>query len=74
MKTKNVKAFEKLSKYSYYCGIIPIFLGLVVIFVDVVKQDMNHLMVGVFIFISGYAFVKISQKLRQVLESESKPS
>ena len=67
MDEESIKALENLSLYCYYCGIIPIFLGILIIFVDVMNNNIPHILVGLFIFISGYAFVKISAVLTKIL-------
>ena len=63
MKLENMQELEKLGLFCYYCGIIPIFLGILVIFVDLLNENIPHIIVGIFMFISGYAFVKISTKI-----------
>ena len=68
----NIKILEHLNGYASLAGIVNIFLGLLVIFVDTVRQDWMHLQVGVYIFITGYAFVKISEKIWKIIEIEKK--
>jgi len=70
MKQENIKALENLSLFCHFSGVISIFLGIIVIFMDLLNNDFGHIQVGIFIFIVGYAFFKISTKLNNILFSE----
>lgn len=70
MKQENKAALENLSKTCYNGGLLPIFLGILVTFIDVVRSDLPHALTGMFIFVTGYSFVKISKKLKIIVESE----
>ena len=72
MKLKNVKFLEDLILYSHLCGLITIFLGMVVIVIDLLNSDFRQIQVGIFICVVGYAFVKIAQKSETILLSERK--
>ena len=63
MKDDNIKDLKNLSKTCRRSGILPIFLGVLVAFAGVVNVDSYVLSVGLMIFIVGYAFVKIAEKI-----------
>ena len=70
MKAENIKTMESLSLFCHVSGIITVFLGAIIILMDLVNNDFGHIQVGFFILITGYAFVKISSQLSAVLFSE----
>ena len=70
MKSENVKTLESLSLFCHLSGIITVFLGIVVILMDLVNSDFKHIQAGFFILVTGYAFVKIAAKLSGVYQSE----
>ena len=70
MKPENLQELEKLAKTSYNAGLLPIFLGIIVVFVDFINKNYTHVLVGILIFIVGYAYVKISGKIKKIVESE----
>ncbi|MDP8211711.1 MAG: hypothetical protein P9X22_00285 [Candidatus Zapsychrus exili] len=70
MKAENIKALENLSKTCYISGLLPIFLGLLVIYVDIIYGEISHIIVGILIFALGYSFVKISLKISNILSLE----
>lgn len=70
MKIESAKALENLSLYSHIGGVVTIFLGLVVTFINLLNKDFRHIQVGLFIFSTGYAFVKISSKIVHILQTE----
>jgi len=70
MQKENVKVMENLSLYSHFGGMFSVFVGLVVVFIDFLNGDFAHIQVGIYIFVTGYAFVKVSQRLTQVLIDE----
>ena len=72
MKDKNIKALEKLSFYCYVCGLFTLFLGVVVVFMNLLERGVAYIQVGLFIFATGYAFVKISTKITTILIDEKK--
>ncbi len=71
MKLGNSKSLENLSLFCQIAGVITVFLGLVVIFLDLINGDFTHIQVGFFILANGYALIKISAKLSKVLYDES---
>lgn len=70
MKFENVKSLESLSLFCHYCGIFTVFIGIVVGFMDMLKGDFGHIQVGIFLFAVGYALVKISSRISEILLSE----
>ncbi|MCK4881568.1 MAG: hypothetical protein KAS92_00930 [Candidatus Omnitrophica bacterium] len=72
MKYKNVKTLENLSLFSHFSGIITVFLGIVVILMDLSNKDFAHIQIGFFVLVVGYAFVKISAKVSRVVCDEEK--
>lgn len=70
MRSENIKTLESLSLFCHVSGIITVFLGSIVILMDLANNDFGHIQVGFFILVTGYAFVKISSQLSTVLFSE----
>lgn len=71
MKDENQKELKNLSKTAYRSGILPVFLGVLILFIGVINKDVFDSAVGIFVFIVGYSFVKISSKLKAVLIKEN---
>ncbi|MGE0268787.1 MAG: hypothetical protein AB7S78_10080 [Candidatus Omnitrophota bacterium] len=71
MKDENQKELKNLSKTAYRSGILPVFLGVLIAFVGVINKDIFDSAVGLFVFIVGYSFVKISSKLKAILIKEN---
>ena len=72
MERRNYQVVERLSSYCFFCGVIPLFLGILVICIDIIYGEFDHILIGIFISITGYAQVKISSKLDMVLKEERK--
>ena len=70
MKSENIKALESLSWVCHLTGLFSVFIGLVVTFMDVLNNDITHIQVGIYVFVSGYAFVKIGKKLTNITFEE----
>ena len=66
------KSLETLSFIAHVCGVIIIFLGVLITFRQFISEDMRYCLVGIFIVATGYSFVKISQKIADLLYAESK--
>ena len=52
----------------------PVFIiavGVVIAFMDFLKRDFAHIQVGIFLFAVGYALVKISSRITEILISEN---
>jgi len=71
MKQKNITDLERLSLFCHFTGLFSVFIGLTVTFIDVLNNDMSHVQVGIYVFITGYAFTKISKKLTSILYDEN---
>jgi hypothetical protein len=71
MKTENINSFERLSLFCHISGLFSVFLGMAVAVLDLTNGDMRHVQVGIYVFITGYALVKISSKISAVLLDES---
>ena len=74
MQHKNIKTLENLSLFCHFSGIITVFLGIIVIFMDLSNKDFAHIQIGFFVLATGYAFVKISSKISRVLCNEENRS
>ena len=46
MKQENIKSLEKLSLFCYLCGLISVFLGILVVFMDVINKNFTHITIG----------------------------
>lgn len=68
MKDKNLKDLQNLSKVCHRSGILPIFLGVLVVFIGVVNMNPYTLAVGLLIFILGYSYVKIADKINKNID------
>lgn len=71
MKIENGQSLESLSLFCHYCGIFSVFIGMVVAFMDILRGDYGHIQVGIFLFVVGYALVKISSRITEILISEN---
>jgi len=72
MRTENIKILENLSLFCHFSGIITVFLGIVIILMDLNNKDFGHIQIGFFVLTVGYAFVKISAKITGVICSEER--
>ena len=65
MNDENIKNLKNLAKVSHRSGILPIFLGILVMFIGAINSDYFTISVGLLIFILGYSFLKIGQKINK---------
>jgi len=65
MNEENVKNLGNLSRVCHRSGILPIFLGVLVMFIGGINIDPYTIAVGLLIFSVGYAFVKIADKIKK---------
>jgi len=72
MKMHNKLALERLSNICDLCGFFSVLIGFIIIFMDLLDRDLQHLQVGIYIFAMGYGSVKISQQIIRVVTSEEK--
>lgn len=70
MKSKNIRALENLSLFCHLAGLGIIFSGVLIGLLSFWGGDYKHVQIGIFIFITGYAFVKISVKISTILKDE----
>jgi len=64
MKPENKKELENLSKTCKNSSYIILFLGILVTFIGVVNHiDTLIISVGIFIFVIGYMYMKVSKKI-----------
>ena len=70
MQYKNVKTLENLSLFCHFSGIITVFLGIIIILMDLNNKDFRHIQIGFFVLATGYAQVKISSKISKVVADE----
>ena len=70
MKAENRKSLESLNGCCFLCGIFSVFVGLVVVFMNFLNKDFAHIQIGFFVFAIGYALVKISSRITDILNSE----
>ena len=72
MRVENRRSLDSLSLFCHIGGLITIFLGIIVVGMDLINSDFSHIQVGIFIFVIGYAFLKISSTIAYVLNTENK--
>ena len=70
MQAKNAKELESLSFSCHVGGLIILFMGILVAGMNFMSGEAKHVQEGIFIFISGYALVKISTKISRIVEEE----
>jgi hypothetical protein len=63
-------SLERLSLFCHIGGVITVFLGILVVLMDLLDGDFRHIQVGIFICVTGYVFVKISLRIEQILFKE----
>ncbi len=72
MKIKNVNSLDRLSLFCNFSGLITVLLGILVILIDLSNRDFDHIQIGFFILIVGYAFKKIASKISMVTCDEER--
>jgi uncharacterized membrane protein HdeD (DUF308 family) len=70
MQQHNRQSLESLSWFCHLCGIFSIFIGITITFMNALNKDFLQIQSGIYIFASGYALVKISTKITNILNSE----
>ena len=65
MTDENTKSLQNLSKVCYRSGVLPIFLGVLVVFIGGININPYTMSVGLLIFIVGYSYVKIAGKINK---------
>ncbi|MCK4882581.1 MAG: hypothetical protein KAS92_06125 [Candidatus Omnitrophica bacterium] len=67
MTDENTKNLKNLSKVCHRSGVLPIFLGILVMFIGGININPYTMAVGLLIFIVGYSYVKIADKINRNL-------
>ena len=70
MKATNIKSLESLSLFCHLTGLFSVFIGIVVVFISVINEDLRFIQAGIYIFATGYASTKISKKITHILYDE----
>ncbi len=70
MEQKNANALESLSWICHLCGLFSIFIGMTLTFMNILNKDFLQVQSAIYIFATGYALVKISTKLTEIVTSE----
>lgn len=70
MRQRNKRSLETLSLFCHFCGSIIIFLGILIVFLILTDQGVGFIQIGLFFVIVGYAFVKISGKISEIVNLE----
>jgi len=70
MEKESIQDLEKLGLYCYVGGIITVFLGIFIIFVNMLAEGVKQTQDGLFILIVGYAFIKISARITKITNVE----
>jgi len=65
MTDKGTKELQNLATVCRRSGILPIFLGILIMFIGGVNFAAYTFAVGLLIFIVGYSYVKIAQKIEK---------
>ncbi len=72
MRIDNRRSLESLTLFTHIGGLITMFLGFLVIGMDLLNNDFKHIQVGIFIFAIGYSYLKISSTISSILSTETK--
>ena len=70
MRSESRESLERLCTFCDVCGLFCIGIGMAIVFIDLLERNMLHIQVGIYIFISGYAYVKIARRVANVLIRE----
>lgn len=70
MKIHNILALERMSLFCHISGLFSVFIGLVVVFMEVLTKNIIRIQAGLYVFITGYALVKIAQRLARIVLEE----
>ena len=70
MKRENINVMERLSLFCHIAGMISVFMGLVVAFMEILSGEINRSPIGIYVFMTGYGLVKISSTLAKIIYSE----
>lgn len=72
MRVQNRQSLESLVLFCHIGGLIIMFLGFLIVGMDLLNNDFSHIQVGIFIFVIGYTYLKISSTIGSILSTETK--
>ncbi|MFP4473669.1 MAG: hypothetical protein ACLFPX_07400 [Candidatus Omnitrophota bacterium] len=70
MHKQNIRSLESLSWMCHLSGVILVFVGIVIIFFNLMNKNYLVVQYGIYIFASGYTQTLISKKLERILYAE----
>jgi len=70
MRAQSRQSLERLCIFCDVCGVFCIGIGFVIIFIDLLERNMVHIQVGIYVLITGYAYVKIARRIDDILIRE----
>ena len=70
MEMRDKISLENLSLFCHFAGLFSVFIGLVLAFMTVMNEDKRFFQVALYIFFSGYANVKIANKIGDIVHRE----
>lgn len=70
MDMSDKRSLENLSLFCHFTGLFSVFIGLVMGFMTVMNADKRFLQMAIYIFFSGYANVKIANKIGDIVRRE----
>lgn len=70
MHPDNMEQLENLSLYCQICGFAIVLIGLFIIATSIMNRFYSRIQTGIFLVATGYAQVKISQKLVHIVQNE----
>lgn len=70
MQQQNRKSLESLSWTCHLCGMFSVFIGLSLSLFNFLNKNWMNIQASLYILATGYALIKISNKLEKILYSE----
>ena len=70
MQQNNLRSLESLSWVCHLCGIFSVFIGLTLTFMNLINKDFFQIQSSLYIFATGYALVKLSNRISSIVNSE----
>ena len=70
MRAINRVSLERLSTICDICGFFSVLIGFIIIVLDLFDNNFQHIQVGIYVFVTGYGWVKTSHRITQVLITE----
>lgn len=72
MKERNIRSLENMSLFCHLCGLVSVFLGFIVVFLELGNRGIAFIQAGLFIVATGYTYVKISERIARIILDEKK--